>query len=365
MRYISELIDKGRAVGSLEDSVVLPGRDRIKKSNRVNLIALGDVGGTVLMGLRLLGGDVISSIGIYDLNESVVKRYEMEINQICFPDGRPMPEVTALGPERDDLYDCDMLVFCATKGVPPVNGAEDVDVRMVQLKANGELVAMYASEAADHGFSGIFAVVSDPVDPLCAAALKAGLEPEQVQGYGLGVMNGRASYYARRDERFTRYLSEGRAFGPHGEDLVIADSVRNYDDEISRELTELTVRANMEVRAGGFKPYIAPALSSGAISLVETLRGGWNYSSVYLGGIAGEKQGGPDGRKTGDDRGCEGGQAGEGSQNCGDVRGRLTGAFLGCRNRRCREGIELEDLPLDDRLFRRIERAYENLKKLV
>ena len=197
-------------------------------------------------------------------------------------------------------------------------------MRMVQLKANGELVAMYASEAADHGFSGIFAVVSDPVDPLCAAALKAGLEPEQVQGYGLGVMNGRASYYARRDERFTRYLSEGRAFGPHGEDLVIADSVTDYDDEISRELTELTVRANMEVRAGGFKPYIAPALSSGAISLVETLGGGWNYSSVYLGG-----------------------------------------AFLGCRNRRCRDGIEMEDLPLDDRLFRRIERAYENLKKLV
>ena len=105
---------------------------------------------------------------------------------------------------------------------------------------------------------------------------------------------------------------------------MIADSVTDYDDEISRELTELTVRANMEVRAGGFKPYIAPALSSGAISLVETLGGGWNYSSVYLGG-----------------------------------------AFLGCRNRRCRDGIEMEDLPLDDRLFRRIERAYENLKKLV
>ena len=30
---------------------------------RVNLLALGDVGSTLLMGLRLLGGDVISSIG--------------------------------------------------------------------------------------------------------------------------------------------------------------------------------------------------------------------------------------------------------------------------------------------------------------
>ena len=234
MRYISELIDEKKAVEKREGSVVLPGRDRTRKENRVNLIALGDVGGTVLMGLRLLGGDVISSIGIYDLNENVVKRYEMEINQICFPDVRSLPEVTALEPGSESLYDCDMLVFCATKGVPPVTtaasataagGAGHMDVRMIQLEANGELVSMYASEAVKRGFSGIFAVVSDPVDPLCAIALKAGLEPEQIQGYGLGVMNGRASYHARRHERFARYLSEGRAFGPHGEDLVIADSV--------------------------------------------------------------------------------------------------------------------------------------------
>ena len=40
---------------------------------------------------------------------------------------------------------------------------------------------MYASEAVKRGFSVIFAVVSDPVDPLCAIALKVGLEPEQIQ----------------------------------------------------------------------------------------------------------------------------------------------------------------------------------------
>ena len=38
-----------------------------KKKVRVNLLGLGDVGATLLMGLRLLGGDVISSIGICDL----------------------------------------------------------------------------------------------------------------------------------------------------------------------------------------------------------------------------------------------------------------------------------------------------------
>ena len=140
-------------------------------------------------------------------------------------------------------------------------------------------------------------------------------------------MNGRASYFAHRDERFAGYLKDGRAFGPHGEDLVIADSIRNYDDELSKELTRLTVNSNMDTRADGFKPYIAPAMSSGAVSLLATLKGEWNYSSVYLG--------------AGTD-----------------------GAFLGCRNRRTPEGIELEDLPLDEKLFERIKNAYDNLRKM-
>ena len=155
---------------------------------------------------------------------------------------------------------------------------------MVQLAANSKIVSYYGRLAGEKNYKGIFAVVSDPVDPLCKAALLAsGLQPGQVRGYGLGVMNKRAEYYARGDRRFESYLTEGRAFGPHGGDLVIANSIENYDDEVSRELTALTVAANLKVRELGFKPYIAPALSSGAISLLLTLRGEWNYSSVYMG----------------------------------------------------------------------------------
>ena len=54
---------------------------------RVNLLALGDVGSTLLMGLRLLGGDVIDSVGICDVRENVPQRWEMELNQIVSPEG--------------------------------------------------------------------------------------------------------------------------------------------------------------------------------------------------------------------------------------------------------------------------------------
>lgn len=325
MKHISSLISKGREFTSNGEVASLKvDKNYISKEEKtVNLLALGDVGGTVLLGLRLLGGGIIDKIGIYDLDEKMMRRYEREINQVFFPDGRNLPLVEILDEER--LFECDMFVFCASRGVPPV-GVEG-DVRMAQLKANASLVELYAKKAVKDSFKGIFAVVSDPVDPLCRAAMEAGLRYEQVQGYGLGVMNARASYYACKEDEFSSYADEGRAFGPHGEDLVIADSIFNYNDEASRRLTELTVKSNMDTRADGFKPYIAPAISSGAISLIETLRGAWNYSSVYFGY---------------EDE----------------------GAFLGCKNRRSADSIEIEDRPLDEELFLRIEHAYNNLMKL-
>ena len=48
---------------------------------------------------------------------------------------------------------------------------------------------------------------------------------------------------------------------------MAANSIEHYDDALSRELTERVVQANLEMRRLGFKPYVAPALSSGALSL--------------------------------------------------------------------------------------------------
>jgi hypothetical protein len=55
-----------------------------------------------------------------------------------------------------------------------------------------------------------------------------------------------------------------------------------------------------------------------------TLSGEWHYSSTYLGGV-----------------------------------------FLGARNRMTESGVELESLPLPEVLFRRIEKAYLELGKII
>ena len=298
------------------------------RKSKVNILALGDVGSTLLIGLKLLGGSAISSIGIYDRSPEKIRRWEYEMNQTVYPfDFNAMPEVKGI--DKDQLFDCDMFVFCASKGVPPVGSEQSgqTDVRMVQFEGNAKLVKKYASMAAEKKFKGIFAVVSDPVDLLCNVVLKESrgvLAPEQIKGYGLGVMNARAAYYSKKYSKYASYLTEGRAFGPHGNDLVIANSMISYNDSISKELTKLTVGANLEVRETGFKPYIAPALSSGAIPIICTLEGKWHYSSNYLGGV-----------------------------------------FMGAKNRNLPVGLEIEKIIMPDELFVRLQATYDKLKKCL
>lgn len=267
---------------------------RLPDKARVTLLALGDVGSTLLMGLRLLGGDVISSIGICDVRDNVAARWEFELDQIAPPETEPLPEVDIIAPEQ--LFDGDVFLFCASRMIPDTSVVQG-DVRMAQYGLNRELVGHYARMAREKQYRGLFVVVSDPVDPLCRWALREsnksqrgdydgqGLSPEQIRGFGLGVMHARALYFARRDPRFASYLTEGRAFGPHGEDLVLANSLTHYDDALSRELTEKVAHANLEMRKLGFKPYVAPALSSGALTLLALLRRRWHYASLYDGRV--------------------------------------------------------------------------------
>ena len=323
-----------RAVNRLhprwEELLTLPRR---QQKCRVNLLALGDVGSTLLTGLRLLGGDVISSIGICDLRENVAQRWEFELNQINLPAPYDtMPPVEVISPE--ELFAGDVFLFCASRFVPDA-AVKDGDVRMAQYQLNRELAVLYAKKARSVRYKGLFCVVSDPVDPLCRAVLlesnrgengepdNMGLFPHQVRGFGLGVMNARAAYYAKKDPRFADFLTDGRSFGPHGEDLVLANSITRYDDALSRELTELTAHANLEMRRMGFKPYVAPALSSGALSLLLCLRGQWHCSSAYLGGV-----------------------------------------FMGGRNRATASGIEFERLPLPKALLARLRGTEAKLRAI-
>ena len=301
---------------------------RSRRKWKVTLVGLGDVGGTVLTGLKLLGKN-LSEIAVFDMNEAQCRRYEMELNQVLSPDGTELPKVTVC--REEDLFDCDLFLFTASRGVPAV-GAQVSDVRMAQYEANRAMLSVYARRARAARFNGLFCQISDPVDLLARAVYLEsnrgeaghfdwqGLLPEQVQGFGLGVMAARAAYYAPALGLDPKEIA---VFGPHGQGLVAANRTDDgYHEEVSEELSRLTREANLRVRDLGFKPYIAPGLSSAAISVLQTAEGQFHHGAVPLGS-----------------------------------------AWFGCRSRYTRFGLETKREPLNEELLRRLERAYEELKE--
>lgn len=302
-------------------------RPQKKSGLTATLVGLGDVGGTLLIALKLLGRE-LSRIAIYDPNEALCRRYEMELNQVLPPDGVPLPEIAICPPER--LFDCDLFLFTASRGVPPV-GSDVQDVRMAQFVRNREMLAGYARRAREAAFGGLFCQISDPVDQLCRAVFlesnrdasgafdAAGLLPEQVRGFGLGVMAARAAYHAKKDGID---FSGGRVYGPHGADLIVANHPQNYNEALSARLTQETVTANLRVRELGFKPYIAPALSSAAVSLLRLVRGEVCCSAIPMGG-----------------------------------------AYFGCRSRTTSAGILTQREALHPALFRKIEEVQQRLER--
>ncbi len=269
-------------VPNLDDSSVTWFQSRPSKWT-LSIVGLGDVGGTLAQALCIMGSDAIKEIKLFDLDPNRLSRYILELNQILGPFTASIP---VRATDQHDLFKADMVIFTASKSVPAV-GEQVQDMRMIQFESNAQLVRNFVKEGVGQNFQGLYAIVSDPVDLLCQVARDAlehyGQQDHasiRIKGFGLGVMNARAMYYARNIGCET-FENSGRVYGPHGKDLIVVNDIGDqFDEALSERLRELTVQANIEVRALGFKPYIAPAVSSAAYSIKACIEGYWHYSTV-------------------------------------------------------------------------------------
>ncbi len=311
-------------------SVLQAYRYRVGATKSVGLVGLGNVGGTAATALKLLGTD-LKEIALYDTDVDKCLRYEGELNQVLpLRNGEHLAQIVL--PTAGEMFYCDALLFTAARSVPDVGQEDGRDIRMMQYEANRDLLRDYARRARESGFTGLFAQISDPVDHLSRAVFLMsnqnehgdfdwnGLLPEQVRGFGLGVMQARAVYCAEREGIRNEPIC---VFGPHGNGLVVANATSEaYDDSLSEFLTKQVVAANLVIRKTGFKPYIAPGISSAAVSVLRALRGDWHDAAVPLGGT-----------------------------------------YFGCYTRFGKNGPEVRRIPLHERLMQRIEQSYLELRE--
>lgn len=267
-----------------------------RRARRVGIAGLGRVGGTAAAVLASMTSTSsgISELLIGDTHAANLSRWFAELASITrwrTPD--VLPAVSTATPE-EMMARCDVLLFAASDAVPPLGTRGDV--RHVQFDPNRELLRTYLAAASRAEFSGLFLIVSDPVESLALAAFHDsnvdstgrfsgdGMAPERVGGLALAVMWGRALAHAQR-RGWSNVGVHGGAYGPHSDEVVVFDDLRRPDPVRSSQLTRAAREGNLELRAMGFLPYVGPAISSVALSLPPLLSGREVLASLFLDGV--------------------------------------------------------------------------------
>ena len=249
---------------------------------KITILGLGNVGSTFLQALKLSDNREtgIEEINIYDNNENLLKRWEIEANQITSLHTMH-PKVTIR--EFDQLMDTDLIAFCVAKHVPEIGEEKSSEVRLSQFKANSKILSGYLDFAVKKNFKGIFVVISDPVDHLTRFAIeytKGKMDSQQFVGLGLGVMYARALYIAKKENTSDLWIT-----GTHGDLVQVINDLENYDVKQSNTLSAKTNEMNLVIRNLGFKPYVAPALSSAFLSIKAMIKGQSFWGAVWNGNI--------------------------------------------------------------------------------
>ena len=262
----------------------------------VGISGLGRVGGLAASALAAASAAEtgIGTLLLHDCDGDNLERMARELATVAsWKGGVPLPEVKA-ATLPDMMRRCDAFLFAAASAVPPL-GAEG-DVRLPQFEPNRAALKGALDAAAGAAYTGLFLMVSDPVELLAQTAfhdsnapagafLGTGLAPERVAGLALGVMWGRALAQARAAGQGERVARRGVPYGPHSQEVLVFDDPEAPDPELSRVMTEAARSGNYRIRDLGFLPFIGPALSSIVLTLPDLLAGREVLASSYVDGV--------------------------------------------------------------------------------
>ena len=267
------------------------------KVSRVAVFGLGRVGGVAatVLAATPVGASGIRELLIFDVDASNQERWLLELGSIArWRSREPLPQVRPTTISQV-FSQCDVFLFAASDSVPPVGAPGDV--RGVQFAPNRTILRALLERARSASYTGLFLVVSDPVDHLAQVAFHDsnrdasgvftgdGLAPERIAGLGLGVMWGRALACARREGWDGNVARFGGLYGPHGTEVVAFDDIRKPDPGRSDSLSRAAREGNVTIRDLGHLPYVGPGVSSVGLTLPPLLAGDEVLASVLIGGI--------------------------------------------------------------------------------
>ena len=184
------------------------------KKRKVTVVGAGAVGSTFAYALAQSG--LADEIAITDMNRNFAEGQALDLVQ-----GLPfLPQVDIHAGDASDYTDSDIVVI--TAGAKQQSGETRIDL----LKRNVSIITGIAQSVAESGCRGVMLIVSNPVDILTQAALKAsGWKRGRVIGSGTVLDTARFRYTLSRECGVDARNIHGYILGEHGDSEFAAWSM--------------------------------------------------------------------------------------------------------------------------------------------
>ena len=184
------------------------------KKRKVTVVGAGAVGSTFAYALAQSG--LADEIAITDMNRNFAEGQALDLVQ-----GLPfLPQVDIHAGDVSDYTDSDIVVI--TAGAKQQSGETRIDL----LKRNVSIITGIAQSVAESGCRGVMLIVSNPVDILTQAALKAsGWKRGRVMGSGTVLDTARLRYTLSRECGVDARNIHGYILGEHGDSEFAAWSM--------------------------------------------------------------------------------------------------------------------------------------------
>jgi L-lactate dehydrogenase len=221
-------------------------------SGKVAIIGAGSVGATLAYNLSLKG--TVTGIALIDSNREKAEAEILDIKQ-----GASLGKSIAIeATGYDACRDCSVAII--TAGARQKPGETRVDL----LSRNAGIVKSVVHSVMESGFSGIFLVITNPVDVLTWVTFaESGLPASRVIGSGTTLDSARLREYVARHCRVNPQNIHGYVLGEHGDTSFPAWSLLTIGgihlDEFCpacgacQELEDFKARAAEEIRRTAYK----------------------------------------------------------------------------------------------------------------
>lgn len=178
---------------------------------KVGIIGAGNVGAT--LAFSLMNKNICGEIILKDIREDIVEAMALDISQAANATNSQTKVKFAL--KKEDLSGCDIIVITAGIARKPGMSRDDL------LLTNAKIVRMVVDETLEYNKNAIFIIISNPLDAMVYAALKAsGLPRNRVLGMAGVLDSSRMAHFIQEKLGYAQGEIEAWVMGGHGDDMV-------------------------------------------------------------------------------------------------------------------------------------------------